>query len=226
MPKNYINDAVVTSYVFGRPDHGHRYALQVTTAVTADGGLSGSTLEEAESWGKIQHGATRAFAWVEPTVSLPLLATAAIAEELYKGRSRLRMDWNGQILERLERVEVAELPLLVSPRETARSPIRPARDRLVTHPVSAPRERSTRRRTSPSASISRRRPADLSARNWWRRRKRWPDVRGAGSAATTTWSCTTTGSYPRADLVDPATRTRERVASTAASHAGAPRAGR
>jgi deoxyhypusine synthase len=105
VPKNYINDAVVTSYVFGRPDHGHRYALQVTTAVTADGGLSGSTLEEAESWGKIQHGATRAFAWVEPTVSLPLLVTAAIAEELYKGRSRLRMDWNGQILERLERVE-------------------------------------------------------------------------------------------------------------------------
>ena len=105
VPKNYINDAVVTSYVFGRPDHGHRYALQVTTAVTADGGLSGSTLEEAESWGKIQHGARRAMAWVEPTVSLPLLATAAIAEELYKGRPRLRMDWNGQVLERLERVQ-------------------------------------------------------------------------------------------------------------------------
>ena len=57
VPKNYINDAVVTSYVFGQPDHGHRYALQVTTAVTADGGLSGSTLDEAESWGKVRHGA-------------------------------------------------------------------------------------------------------------------------------------------------------------------------
>lgn len=106
VPKNYINDAIVTSYVFGRPDHGHRYALQVTTAVSADGGLSGSTLEEAESWGKVQHGATRAMAWVEPTVSLPLLATAAIEEELYKGRSRLRMAWDGQVLSSLERVEV------------------------------------------------------------------------------------------------------------------------
>ena len=48
---------------------------------------------------------TRPPAWVEPTVSLPLLATAAIAEELTKGRARLRMEWNGQILERLERVE-------------------------------------------------------------------------------------------------------------------------
>jgi hypothetical protein len=43
-------------------------------------------------------------AWLEPTVSLPLLATAAIQEELAKGRSRLRMSWNGQILERLETV--------------------------------------------------------------------------------------------------------------------------
>ncbi|HTO07580.1 MAG TPA: deoxyhypusine synthase family protein [Myxococcota bacterium] len=106
VPKNYINDAIVTSYVFGRPDHGHRYALQVTTAVTADGGLSGSTLDEAESWGKVKHGATRAFAWVEPTVSLPLLATAAIQEELHKGRTRLRLEWDGQVLAGMTQVEV------------------------------------------------------------------------------------------------------------------------
>ena len=93
------------SFSLGRPDHGHRYALQVTTAVTADGGLSGSTFDEAESWGKVRPGATRAFAWVEPTVSLPLLATAAIQEELYKGRPRLRLGWNGQKLEAFERVE-------------------------------------------------------------------------------------------------------------------------
>ena len=104
VPKNYINDAVVSSYVLGQPDHGHRYALQVTTAVSADGGLSGSTLDEAESWGKVRHGASRAMAWLEPTVSLSLLATAAIQEELAKGRARLRMGWNGQILERLEAV--------------------------------------------------------------------------------------------------------------------------
>jgi deoxyhypusine synthase len=103
VPKNYINDAIVTSYVFGEPDHGHRYALQVTTAVTADGGLSGSTLDEAESWGKVKSGASRAMAWLEPTVSLPLLATAAIQEHLAKGRTRLHYEWNGQILERIER---------------------------------------------------------------------------------------------------------------------------
>ena len=45
-------------------------------------------------------------AWLEPTVSLPLLATAAIEQELYKGRSRLRLEWRGQLLERLEPIEV------------------------------------------------------------------------------------------------------------------------
>ena len=102
VPKNYINDSIVMSYVFGRKDHGHRYALQVTTAVAADGGLSGSTLDEAQSWGKIKKTASRAMAWVEPTVALPLLVSGALQDGLQNGRSRLRLTWNGQLLEKLE----------------------------------------------------------------------------------------------------------------------------
>ena len=98
VPKNYINDSIVMSYIFGKRDQGHRYALQVTTAVTADGGLSSSTLDEAQSWGKIKAESSRGMAWVEPTVALPLLVTAALQEELQRGRSRLHLAWDGQIL--------------------------------------------------------------------------------------------------------------------------------
>ena len=92
-------------YIFGRKDQGHRYALQLTTAVTADGGLSSSTLDEATSWGKIKTSAARAMAWVEPTVGLPLLASAAIQEGLARDRSRLEFSWNGEFLEKLGCVE-------------------------------------------------------------------------------------------------------------------------
>ncbi len=101
MPKNYINDSIVMSYIFEQKDRGHRYAIQMTTAVTADGGLSSSTLDEARSWGKIGKTAARGMAWVEPTVALPLLATAAIQSGLARGRPRLRFSWNGEILESL-----------------------------------------------------------------------------------------------------------------------------
>ncbi len=72
VPKNYINDSIVMSYIFGL-ERGHSYAIQVTTAVTADGGLSSSTLGEAQSWGKIRTDADFALAWVEPRVALPWL---------------------------------------------------------------------------------------------------------------------------------------------------------
>jgi deoxyhypusine synthase len=107
VPKNYINDSVVMSYLFERKDQGHRYALQVTTAVTADGGLSSSTLDEAKSWGKVKKTAERAMAWVEPTVALPLLVTAALQDGLHRQRSRLAFAWNGKILEKISVTEEA-----------------------------------------------------------------------------------------------------------------------
>ena len=101
VPKNYINDSIVMSYIFEKRDAGHRYALQVTTAVVSDGGLSSSTLDEATSWGKVKKTASRAMAWVEPTVALPLLVTAALQDGLHIGRPRYSFSWNGEILEKL-----------------------------------------------------------------------------------------------------------------------------
>lgn len=97
VPKNYINDAVVMGYIFGM-QRGHAYAIQVTTAVSLDGGLSGSTLGEAQSWGKIKKDADVAMAWVEPSVSLPLLTAYALEKHPAAARPRLLFHWEGDIL--------------------------------------------------------------------------------------------------------------------------------
>jgi deoxyhypusine synthase len=96
-PKNWINDGIVmANYAFGREGEGHFYALQLTTDVPNWGGLSGSTLEEAQSWGKISRTATRAVAHIEASVSLPLLAGALWdRRRLWRNRPRLRFDWKG-----------------------------------------------------------------------------------------------------------------------------------
>jgi len=96
-PKNWINDGIVmANYAFGREGEGHFYALQITTDVPHWGGLSGSTLDEAQSWGKIAKTATRAMAHVEASIGLPLLAGALWdRRRVWRRRPRLRFDWSG-----------------------------------------------------------------------------------------------------------------------------------
>ena len=104
VPKNYINDAVVMAYLFGM-ERGHDYAVQVTTAVTQDGSLSSSTLGEAQSWGKIDTSAKFAMVWVEPSVSLPLLAAYVLDKHPpYAGRKKLVFNWDGQVLKNIDQV--------------------------------------------------------------------------------------------------------------------------
>jgi deoxyhypusine synthase len=105
-PKNWINDGIVmANYAFGREGEGHYYALQITTDVPHWGGLSGSTLDEAQSWGKISRTATRAMAHVDASIGLPLLAGALWnRRKVWEGRPRLRFDWSGdQVKIRRER---------------------------------------------------------------------------------------------------------------------------
>lgn len=102
VPKNYINDSVVMGYIFGKITGGHTHAFQLTTDVPHWGGLSGSTLGEATSWGKVSRKATRAMAFVEPTVSLPLVVGAVIQKGLWRGRRRFAMKWDGDILKELK----------------------------------------------------------------------------------------------------------------------------
>jgi len=98
VPKNYINDSVVMGYIFNKDTGGHTYALQITTDVPHWGGLSGSTLDEATSWGKVGKKAMKAMAFVEPSVSLPLLVGYSLQKNLSKNRKPLSLEWDNDLL--------------------------------------------------------------------------------------------------------------------------------
>lgn len=74
VPKNFAQDVTVAADVIGKKVHMHKYAVQITVADERDGGLSGSTLKEAHSWGKIDEGAEQ-LVFSEATIAFPLLAS-------------------------------------------------------------------------------------------------------------------------------------------------------
>ena len=87
-----------SGYIFNKDTGGHSYAFQLTTDAPHWGGLSGSTLKEATSWGKINNDASYAMAFVEPSVSLPLVYSYAFQEKFYKSRKRKKIVWKKDIL--------------------------------------------------------------------------------------------------------------------------------
>jgi deoxyhypusine synthase len=77
--KNFINQASVQAAFYSKRVAGHKYALQIVTDVPHFGGASGSSLEEAQSWGKLATDAARASVIADATIALPLLASALAA---------------------------------------------------------------------------------------------------------------------------------------------------
>jgi len=75
-PKNFINQASVQAEFYNDEVGGHRYALQIVTDVPHFGGASGSSLEEAQSWGKLAADSAKVSVQADATIALPLLATA------------------------------------------------------------------------------------------------------------------------------------------------------
>ncbi len=73
VPKNFAQDVVVAADILGDDPSMHKYAVQITVADERDGGLSGSTLKEAHSWGKVDDVAEQ-MVFAEATIALPLLA--------------------------------------------------------------------------------------------------------------------------------------------------------
>ena len=54
----------------------HKYAIQITTDSPQWGGLSGCTLEEAKSWGKISNNGKDVTCYCDATIALPLITHA------------------------------------------------------------------------------------------------------------------------------------------------------
>ncbi|HEX7140019.1 MAG TPA: deoxyhypusine synthase family protein, partial [Vicinamibacterales bacterium] len=75
-PKNFINQASVQAEFYCDEVAGHKYALQIVTDVPHFGGASGSSLEEAQSWGKLSVESDKVSVQADATIALPMLVSA------------------------------------------------------------------------------------------------------------------------------------------------------
>jgi deoxyhypusine synthase len=85
VPKNFAQDTVVAAEILGQEVPMHKYAIQVTVADVRDGGLSGSTLKEANSWGKVETTYEQ-MVYCEATIAVPLIAGYAYHKKGWQGR--------------------------------------------------------------------------------------------------------------------------------------------
>jgi deoxyhypusine synthase len=91
VPKNFAQDIVVAAEILGVEAPMHKYAIQITVADVRDGALSGSTLKEASSWGKVDT-VFEQMVFSEATLALPLIAGYAYHKGNWRGRTARK--WN------------------------------------------------------------------------------------------------------------------------------------
>jgi deoxyhypusine synthase len=90
VPKNFAQDIVVAAEILEGDCPMHKYAIQVTVADVRDGGLSGSTLREACSWGKVDT-AYEQMVYSEATLAVPLVAGYAYHKGNWRQRHARRL---------------------------------------------------------------------------------------------------------------------------------------
>ncbi len=89
VPKNFAQDIVVCAELLGVEAPMHKYAVQITVADSRDGALSGSTLREACSWGKVDV-VHEQMVFGEATALFPLLVSDAYHRGSWKSRQQRR----------------------------------------------------------------------------------------------------------------------------------------
>jgi len=105
VPKNFTQDIVVAAEVLGYEDVSmHKYAVQITVADERDGALSGSTLKEASSWGKVDT-AFEQMVFSEATIALPLIAGYGYHKKNWKGRHA--RNFNAMLATPIQKLEAA-----------------------------------------------------------------------------------------------------------------------
>lgn len=90
VPKNFAQDIVVSAEILGHEVPMHKYAIQLTVADVRDGALSGSTLKEASSWGKVDTTYEQ-MVYCEATIAVPLIAGYAYHKGGWKNRKARRL---------------------------------------------------------------------------------------------------------------------------------------
>jgi len=91
VPKNFVQDTVVAADILGIDAPMHKYAIQLTVADERDGALSGSTLKEANSWGKVDTGYEQ-MVFCEATITFPLVVSYAYHKGAWKKRKQQKLN--------------------------------------------------------------------------------------------------------------------------------------
>ena len=91
VPKNFVQDTVVAADILGIDAPMHKYAIQLTVADERDGALSGSTLKEANSWGKVDTGYEQ-MVYSEATITFPLVVSYAYHKGAWKKRKQQKLN--------------------------------------------------------------------------------------------------------------------------------------
>jgi deoxyhypusine synthase len=91
VPKNFVQDIVVAAEVLEFDVPMHKYAVQITVADERDGALSGSTLKEASSWGKVDTTYEQ-MVYSEATVAMPLIVGYSYHKGTFKARKENRFN--------------------------------------------------------------------------------------------------------------------------------------
>lgn len=91
VPKNFVQDIVVACDILEKEAEMHKYAVQITVADERDGALSGSTLKEACSWGKVDT-VYEQMVWAEATIAMPLIAGYAYHKNGWQQRPERRFN--------------------------------------------------------------------------------------------------------------------------------------
>jgi len=92
VPKDYINLITVAQTLLGEKEglkdyyKPLEYVVQITMDAPQWGGLSGATLEEAVSWGKVSPKARKRVVYVDATIALPLIAHAIYEENIKRNK--------------------------------------------------------------------------------------------------------------------------------------------
>ena len=90
VPKNFTQDIVVAADILEENAPMHKYAIQITVADERDGALSGSTLKEASSWGKVET-TNEQMVFSEATLALPLIASYCYHKGSWKNRDAKKL---------------------------------------------------------------------------------------------------------------------------------------
>ena len=98
VPKDYVNLVTVAQTLIAEEEGRHdyykplEYVVQFTTDAPQWGGLSGATLEEAVSWGKVSPRAKKRVVYVDATIALPII-THALVDGNVKRSYKADLSW-------------------------------------------------------------------------------------------------------------------------------------